>query len=74
MKLKELLTDKEIHIEYRTNHPEFGDIFHGACVWTGSKLEPYDGDSYSIEDEIKTYEWNSPSDLTVWYESKWITG
>lgn len=74
LKLKELLPCRKVEIEYRT-HDIFGDdILHGACKWDGNVLKPIDNDIYSIEDEISSYEWNGPNNLTVWYISKWVTG
>lgn len=72
MLLKELLPNRQINIEYRTHTPDGTDVFTGACKWTGSELVPLDGDEYFVDDIISNYEWNSDSELTIWYESKWI--
>ena len=73
MKLKDLLGDQKVDITYRT-HYLGRDMLVGFCFWDGSELTAIDGDSYSVEDEISSYEWDTPSNLTVWYESKWIEG
>jgi hypothetical protein len=77
MKLKELLSDNRLAIEYRTIHPEYGDILTGSCHWNGTELIPDDGDIYSIEDEIEKYVFiqrydGLPDDLTIWYKSDWV--
>ena len=74
MKLKDLLGDKELYIEYRTNSPLSSeeDILAGSCRWDGAKLYPIDKDSYSTEDEISKYEIENDKNIIVWYESIWI--
>ena len=72
MQLKYLLEYKPIDIEYRTYDMFGDDILAGYCKWTGTELVALDGDNYSVEDEVYKYRRNTPRDLTVWYESKWI--
>ena len=73
MKLKDLLKNTAIDIEYRTYDPFGEDVLAGYCRWTGSELVSVDGDNYSIDDYISKHRWNSSNNLTIWYESKWIT-
>lgn len=72
MKLKDLLRDAPAEITYRTFGPNGEDLLAGVCEWTGSVLEARDGDTYDVEDEISGYVWSSPTELTIWYESKWV--
>lgn len=74
MKLKDILTDKNTYIEYRTNSPikEEEDILTGSCYWDGKELHPIDRDHYSIEDEIERYVIENDKNIIVWYESKWV--
>ena len=72
MKLKDLLGDTPVDIEYRTYDPFGEDILTGACRWTGSELISVYGDNYSTEDYISKHRWNHSNSLTIWYESKWI--
>lgn len=71
MKLKNILPDEKTRIEYRTYY-EGQDILTGICFWNGKELESWDGDTYNLEDEISDYEYLTPGELTVWYESKWL--
>ena len=72
--LKNLLPDREVHIEYRTHTPDWQDCLAGFCHWDGKTLQPLDGDSYSIDDIVESYEWDGDKNLTVWYRSRWISG
>ena len=72
------------HIEYRTNAVIDGEeqnIFAGLCSYDGEKLISLDGDSYSLDDQINWAKFdkgdmdnNRPDVLTVWYESRWVSG
>ena len=74
IRLKDLLSDTSVNIEYRTNSPleDEDDMLFGFCAWDGVELHSIDGDNYSIEDIISSFKWESPSDLIVWFESEWI--
>ena len=72
--LGNLLPDREIHIEYRTNLPDGRDCLAGFCHWDGKELNPVDNDIYSVDDIISAYEWDGDKNLFVWYTSRWITG
>lgn len=67
-----------LEIEYRTYGPNKEDLFAGACRYENGELIPEDGDSYRLTDEIVKSEVTETTRgkplLTVWYESKWITG
>ena len=71
MILKELLPDRKVFIEYRTHDPLGDDVLSGFCTWTGTELVPGDHDSYYIDDEISSFEWDGPNNLIVWYSSGW---
>lgn len=75
MKLIDLVKDKteNINIEYRTYY-QGKDMLVGFCLWKDKKIIPLDEDTYSENDEITSYEWNSPYNLTIWYKSNWIEG
>ena len=67
-------------ILYRTiiNLPDEGDvdILTGGCRYIHTpfpRLEPLDGDNYSLDDEICDYVVRDDS-LIVWYESELIHG
>ena len=72
MKLINLLPNHEVHIEFRTHGPNSEDMLYGFCHWDGNELESLDGDNYSVNDIIESYEWDGNKNLIVWYESKWI--
>lgn len=72
MKLKDILTDNKLYIEYRTNSPLDEDILSGSCYWDGKELHPIDRDIYSVDDVITRYQIENERNLIVWYESKWI--
>lgn len=74
MRLKDLLSDTYVNIEYRTNSPfpNEGDMLFGYCMWDGFKLHSVDGDDYSVNDVIQSYKWDTPKDLVVWIKGKWI--
>lgn len=73
IKLSNLLPDREIHIEYRTHGPSGEDILSGFCHWDGKKLTSLDGDNYSVNDIIESYEWDGNKNIIVWYRSRWQT-
>lgn len=73
MILKDILGDKEVYIEYRTNSPVNSeqDIYTGACRWDGKELHSIDRDNYSIYDVITKYEIENEKNIIVWYKSTW---
>ena len=81
MMIKDLITKKDYdYIEWRTPLPENlggGDLFVGISKSQNGELISLDGDSYSENTPILSYEeWsdskaNITSGLTVVYESKW---
>ena len=73
LKLKDILPDNEVYIEYRTHTPDGDDCLFGFCHWDGNKLWSSDGDNYSTEDVLDSYEWDGKKNLTVWYKSQWVT-
>lgn len=74
IRLKDLLSDTSVNIEYRTNSPlpNEDDMLFGYCMWDGFKLHSVDNDSYSVDDVIQSYRWDTPEDLVVWFKSEWI--
>ena len=74
MKLKDILPENTVYIEYRTNGPYETDILAGFAKWENGVLIPTDYDNWSVNDEISSYEWEDKNNLTVWYESRWISG
>ena len=81
MKLKQIvdMIDKNIpYIAYRTIisiDSDDVDLFTGACRWNDGRLIPLDGDNYSLNDEIKKYEYDKDNNiLVVWYDSEWMKG
>lgn len=48
------------------------DIFTGECRWLGGHLFSMDGDIYSLDDEITSWNYDGEC-LTVYYESRWYS-
>lgn len=69
----ESLNLSEKLVIYRTYGPNDEDMFVGLCKYDGKDLIPYDGDSYSLDDEIIGFKLDKKY-LTVWYKSKWLVG
>ena len=63
-----------IEIEYRTCTPDGYDILTGYAEYERGRLSSLDGDCYSLDDVVSQWKFNSDMTLTVWYESRWITG
>ena len=74
LKLKDILPNRKVYIEYRTHDPLGDDVLAGFCTWHKDELVSDDGDDYSVDDVISSYEWDGPDNLIVWYDSKWVTG
>jgi len=74
LKLIDILGHKDnISIDYRTLTPEGDDIYTGGCYYSNGTLQSRDGEYYDLDDEFVDYEYNG-NNLTVWYESRWISG
>lgn len=82
MTIKDLITKKDYdYISWRVTLPENaggGDTFFGCTKSENGKLIPLDGDIYSEDTEIISYEeWNDEdegikSGLTIIYEGEWL--
>lgn len=59
----------EKFVIYRTYGPGGEDLFAGICKYDGEELIPYDGDNYSLDDEIIGLKLDSQY-LTVWYKTE----
>ena len=63
-------------VEYRTYGPTHEEIWIGTALYNGNELIPYDGDNYSLNDEIDKFEVKHPEGIddymVVWYESNWV--
>ena len=74
MKLKDILPEYPVTIMLRCNPPIGFDepygILSGYCAWSGSELQPLDGDSYSVNMEVDKYEYNNGY-LVVWETIEW---
>ena len=70
-----------IPITYRTYGTDGEELLAGFCRYENGEIIPCDGDSYSLDDQIIKYSMDLDDDengnmkmqLTVWYESEWIT-
>lgn len=81
MTLKELINKKDYdYISFRvTLPPKYNepDIWYGACRSKNGKLIPLDGDTYSINEELVSWEeWSMPENniingLTVVEKGVW---
>lgn len=71
IKLKDILPNREVYIEYRTHDPFGDDCLYGFCKWTGTELESLDNDNYSVNDVIESFEWDGDKNLIIWYRSVW---
>lgn len=58
-----------------TNHRtgQAVDDFTGAYRYEKGRIIPFDGDSYSVYQEIIDYAWANNSQLTVWYQGDYLT-
>ena len=65
------LNVSEKFVIYRTYGPDDEDIFAGICKYDGEQLIPYDGDDYSLDDEIIGLKLDDKY-LTVWYKYEWL--
>jgi hypothetical protein len=74
MKIKKILPNRPVTIEYRTFTPYGNDILEGYARWNGKELISLDGDAWNINDEIGDYYLYDGDEMVVWYESKWIIG
>lgn len=84
IKVKDLIKNKDYdYISWRVTLPEHcggGDTFFGATKSENGTLIPLDGDIYSEDTEIISYEeWDDPkkgirNGLTIVCEAEWISG
>lgn len=82
MRIGEIIKNKDYdYISWRVTLPEAfggGDTFFGATKSKDGKLIPLDGDNYSEDTEIISYEeWDNPDEgikngLTVVFKGKWL--
>lgn len=73
LRLRDLLSDKPLEIEYRCNAPKCDDeddMLFGYCRWDGNELISLDGDNYYLNDVIERYQCDGEH-LTVWIEVVW---
>ena len=62
-----------VEVEYRTFTPDGQDMFTGMAEYKNGQLYSLDGDNYSLDDQVSRWEYGN-NILTVWYESRWISG
>lgn len=80
MTVGDLIKNKDYdYISWRVTLPEKcggGDTFSGACKSENGELIPLDGDIYSKETEIISYEeWSNEevkNGLTIIYKGEWL--
>ena len=81
MTIGDLIKNKNYdYVEYRLTIPNGSDIFAGCFKSENGEIIPLDGDSYSKNEEVLSYEeWNNPkkgviSGLTVVVKGEWVSG
>ena len=68
------------YVSYRLTLPDGDDPFAGCFASKGGEIIPFDGDIYSKEEEVLSYEeWSQLEDdikngLTVVVKGEWISG
>ena len=68
------------YVEYRLTIPNGSDIFAGCFKSENGEIIPLDGDSYSKNEEVLSYEeWSKPEadirhGLTIVVKGEWISG
>ena len=71
--LRDILPKHSIEtIMERGYDPEGEDILLGYCKWDGQNLIPLDGDSYSLDVEVLSYEYETDGTLVFWTPVTWL--
>lgn len=73
MKVRDILPSYPLkYIEVRTYDPYGMDILFGWVHWTGKTLVSADGDYYSLNEEVKKWEYDEDTrHFTYWIHSEW---
>lgn len=81
MTIGDLIKNKDYdYVSYRLTIRDGRDIFAGCFASKDGEIVPLDGDSYSKDEEVLSYEeWNNPekdikNGLTVGLKGEWISG
>lgn len=79
MTIGDLIQNKDYdYISYRMKLPDCSDVFAGRFASKNGEIIPFDGDVYSKNQEVLSYEeWNNPekgiqNGLTVVVDEDWI--
>ena len=81
MTIGDLIKNKNYdYVEYRLTIPNGSDIFAGCFKSENGEIIPFDGDSYSKNEDVLNYEeWSNPKQdiqngLTVVVKGEWVSG